>query len=76
MRNTEVKYPNRLRELREARGWKQIEVALLLGFKCEDRISRWEHGTMVPHLTNLLKLTYLFNTSLEDIYPPNKSDKH
>lgn len=69
MRNTIVKYPNKLRELRKSKGLKQHDIAIYLGFTGEDRISRWENGTMVPHLVNLIKLCQLLNASIEDLYP-------
>ena len=68
MRNTIVKYPNKLRALRKAKGLKQQDIAKYLGFVGEDRISRWERGTTVPHLSNALKLSALLEVPIEEIY--------
>lgn len=65
MNDTRVKYPNRLREIRKAKGLKQTDVSAYLGIVGEDRICKWEQGSMVPHLVNLLKICEL----LDDIHP-------
>ena len=65
----EIKYPNRLKELRIKNNLKQKEVAQRIGFKSDDRICRWEQGQSMPSYPNILKLAKLFNISSVDIYP-------
>ncbi len=48
--------PNSLKEARIACGLSQVEVAERLGLESHDRISKWEHGHMYPHMVNLAKL--------------------
>ena len=70
MNNTKpVKYPNKLREIRKAKGLKQYQVTRMLGHTYEDRISRWEKGIAVPHLINLLKLCQIYDVRAEEMYP-------
>lgn len=69
MRNTIVKYPNKLREFRKAKRLNQHQVTSILGQTYDDQLSRWEKGTAVPHLINLLKLCDLYNANLKDLYP-------
>ncbi len=59
---------NRLRELRKQQGLTQKQVALLMGFKIEDRISHWEKGIAVPGLQNLFRLCSLYNVTPMYIY--------
>lgn len=67
--NTPIKYPNKLRELRKAKGLRQIDVTRYLGNACEDRICRWEKGIAIPNLINAIKLCKLFNVRIEELYP-------
>lgn len=69
MKNTQFKYPNKLKELRISRHLKQTDVSAYMGFTGEERISRWEKGYALPALHNIIKLTQLFNVRAEDIYP-------
>ena len=62
---------NNLKSIRIARGLKQKEVATLLGFKSEDRISHWERGQAMPSAVNLMKLCKIYNVSLNDVYVLN-----
>jgi transcriptional regulator with XRE-family HTH domain len=68
MRNTQSKYPNRLKEFRVKRKLKQKEVATLIGLKADDRICRWEQGQSMPSYQNILKLSKLFEVSSDEIY--------
>lgn len=69
MNTKQIKYPNKLVQIRKARGLRQIDVSEKLGFIGEDRICKWEKGTAVPHLVNLLKLCQIYNVRAEEIYP-------
>lgn len=60
---------NKLKECRKRANLKQIDVALALGFKSTDRISRWEKGIAYPHVVNLLKIAKLFAVPAEALYP-------
>ncbi len=60
--------PNSLKEARIACGLSQVEVAEKLGLESHDRISKWEHGRMYPHMVNLLKLSVIYNKRPEELY--------
>lgn len=60
--------PNRLRKHRMMKGFKQQDVAKLLGHKSTCRISRWEKGLSMPSATNLIKLHILYGTLIEELY--------
>lgn len=59
---------NNLRTLRKARGLTQKEVANLMGLKAEDRISHWEKGQLVPHMKNLIKLSQVYQVSIQELF--------
>ena len=59
---------NRLKEIRKQLGLTQKEVATLLGFKSEDRISHWEKGQAMPSIINLFKLSDIYKVSPRDLY--------
>lgn len=63
-----MKYPNRLKEFRKMKGLTLEQVAVLMGKKCEDRLSEWERGLHMPNVTNLLKLSGIYGVSTNDIY--------
>ncbi len=69
MKGSQVIIKNNLKSLRKQHGLKQKEIAILLGMKSEDRISHWEKGIAVPGLTNLFKLSLVYNVSPYDLYP-------
>lgn len=60
--------PNRLRKHRLLMGYRQKEVALLLGVENSNRISRWERGLAVPGMVNLLKLSIIYRTFPSELY--------
>lgn len=62
---------NNLRECRNRVNLKQIDVAQVLGFKSEARISRWEKGTAYPHALNLLRLAKIYGVKVEELYSEN-----
>jgi transcriptional regulator with XRE-family HTH domain len=61
--------PNTLREHRLRKGLAQWDVAVHLGFRSTDRISRWENGIMYPHVTNFIKLIELYKATPKELYP-------
>lgn len=67
-RNLECRYPNRLKELRVAKKLNQKEVAILIGFKAEDRICRWEKGQSMPSFHNIVKLAKFYEVKPEELY--------
>jgi DNA-binding XRE family transcriptional regulator len=63
-----MKYPNTLKEHRLKANLKQKEVATLLGFKSEDRISHWEKGQSLPSVINLIKICRVYRVKIEEVY--------
>jgi transcriptional regulator with XRE-family HTH domain len=63
-------YPNRLRKYRKLMGYRQKDVAILLGLGANNatRISRWEQGIALPSLPNLLKLSILYRALVNQLY--------
>ncbi len=62
------KYPNTLRARRKLAGMHQHDVASFLGLESTDRISHWEKGSATPHLINLLKLSFLYQVPVHELY--------
>lgn len=60
--------PNRLRKYRRLAGYKQKDVAQILNLRCTNRLSRWEQGRSLPSLSNVLKLSALYKTLVEELY--------
>jgi transcriptional regulator with XRE-family HTH domain len=60
---------NQLKNYRKKYRLRQKDVANILGFKIEDRVSHWENGSSVPGLHNLFRLCVLYEVSLSDLYP-------
>jgi transcriptional regulator with XRE-family HTH domain len=55
---------NNLIALRESRGLMQSEVGEIVG-KSRTAVASWEQGLSLPHLTELYKLSKLYDKSLE-----------
>ena len=55
-----------LRQLRQARGWTQQDVAERLGTS-RSLVSRWERGETVPRARTQQRLAILFGVSVEAI---------
>ena len=69
MNRKEKKFiPNRLRKYRLMMGYKQKDVARLLGIKSQSKISRWEKGLSTPSLKNLFQLSALYKTLCDALY--------
>ena len=63
-----IRYKNSLKKYRLLMGYKQKEVAKLLGLKSASRISRWEKGLAMPSVENLIKLSALYSTLMNELY--------
>ncbi len=55
-----------IRQLREERGWAQLDVALRLGVSAA-AVSNWERGRTVPRLEHRRRLAQLFGVHVKDI---------
>ena len=62
---------NRLRELRDARGWSQGELAERLDVS-RQTINAIETGRYDPSLPLAFKLSKLFRQSIEDLFDPGE----
>ena len=60
--------PNSLERHRTIMGYRQIEVAFLLGLTNSSRISRWEKGLSLPNTINLIKLSIIYRTFPNELY--------
>ena len=60
---------NRLRELREARGWSQGELAEQLEVS-RQTINALETGKYDPSLPLAFRIARLFGLSIEDVFSP------
>ncbi|WP_299586429.1 helix-turn-helix transcriptional regulator [Mucilaginibacter sp.] len=61
--------PNRLRLHRKRVGYTQLYVAELMGLYDSVSISLWERGAMLPNTINLIKLSAIFRTFPNELYP-------
>ena len=55
---------NRIKELREAKGVQQKEMAIVLGVS-QPTVSDWESGRKVPSAKSTMKLSKYFSVSVE-----------
>lgn len=62
-------YPNRLRVTRQAAGFTQLQVALLLGYSNSNALCAWENEHTMPNGTNLIKLCMLYRKTPAELYP-------
>jgi len=60
---------NRIWKYRIAKGLKQTELAFLIGQKNPAQISRYERGSVIPKLEQLIKLCFGLGTEIKDLYP-------
>jgi transcriptional regulator with XRE-family HTH domain len=61
--------PNRLLLHRRLRSYKQKEVAQLLGLYNVLPLRQWEQGKTLPATLNLIKLSILYRTYPNELYP-------
>lgn len=50
-------------------GYKQKEVARLLGLYSTSPLSEWENGINIPSSHYLIKLSILYRTYINELYP-------
>jgi putative transcriptional regulator len=62
---------NRLRELRTARNWSQVELGARVGVS-RQAIIAIETGRFDPSLPLAFKFANLFKVSIEDIFEPDR----
>lgn len=67
-RSFQIRILNRLRKHRKLMGYKQSDVAELLGLKNTNRLSRWEKGLSLPNTINLIKLSIIYRTFPNELY--------
>lgn len=63
-----------IRELRQARGWTQFELALAVGVQPQT-VYLWESGRRTPQVPQLRKLGELFGLCSDEIVLLNASDE-
>lgn len=56
----------RIREMREAAGYSQQEVADILGIR-KDRYGDWERETNMPNLKDAINMADIFHCSLDEL---------
>jgi transcriptional regulator with XRE-family HTH domain len=61
--------PNRLKMHRKMMGYKQKQVARLLGLYSTSPLSEWENGITIPSSRYLIKLSVLYRTHVHELYP-------
>jgi transcriptional regulator with XRE-family HTH domain len=66
--NQLIPITNRLKMFRKLRGYKQKEVAALLGLYNAMPIRQWEQGKQLPNTQNLIKLSILYRTYPNELY--------
>jgi transcriptional regulator with XRE-family HTH domain len=68
MSDSKYYIPNRLRKYRRDMGYSQQYVAKKLKLPSSCNLSRWEKGLTRPSIEDLLKLSLLYNTLVEQLY--------
>lgn len=53
--------------LRKERGLSVRDLQEIFGFATPQAIYKWQHGTVIPTIDNLVALAAIFQVSLEDI---------
>ncbi len=69
MKHPRQRQQNNLKAYRVKHSFTQNEVASLLGFHTNERISKWEKGVKNPNLVNLFRLCKIYEASPSDLYP-------
>ena len=67
-------YKNTLRHHRKVLGLTMKDVAKIINHKNVSRLSKWEHGISAPSLINLLKLSIVYKTLIDQFYPDIRND--
>jgi putative transcriptional regulator len=63
-----------IRELREAKGWSQLELANRLGVT-PSTVYNWERGRSEPTASTLRRIARTFEVSMDDIALPGDEGK-
>ena len=63
------KFPNSLKKYRKIYGYSQQQVAQLIGHKSKTKISNYENGIVVPSLKIMMKLSLIFRTLPQELFP-------
>jgi transcriptional regulator with XRE-family HTH domain len=63
-----------IRELREGRGWTQLELAIKLNVT-PVTVYNWERGKFIPSTMKLKQLAQLFDVSMDEITLPEEAKK-
>jgi transcriptional regulator with XRE-family HTH domain len=63
-----------LKELREAKGLTQMEVAVKLG-TTPTTVSNWERGEQVPRTSQIPALAQLYGVSLQQVFEAIENSK-
>lgn len=58
----------KIKELREAKGWSQGKLTELIGISDKNLVSCWETGKCEPRAYNCLILAEVFNISLDELF--------
>ena len=59
-----MKLPDKIIKLRKGKGWSQEDLAEKLDIS-RQAISRWENGTALPDVQNVLQISKLFNVTTD-----------
>jgi transcriptional regulator with XRE-family HTH domain len=65
-----------LRPLRRRWGFTQREIAFLIGVKSGTAVSRMEGSKRNPSLSVMLAVAFIFNASLEELFPSLMSEQY
>lgn len=57
-----------MRKYRKINGYKQKDVAKILGIKSTSKISRWEKGECIPNLINAFKISILYRVMVDSLF--------
>ena len=60
---------NRIWKYRKIKGFKQKELAFLIGQDLPSQVSRYERGLVIPNSEHLIKLCRALDTKIEQLYP-------
>ena len=69
-----MKFNERLLELRKKKGWSQEELAYKLDVS-RQTISKWEAGQTTPELEKLVKLSEIFEITVDELLGIKKTVK-
>lgn len=61
----------RIRDIRIARGLTIRQVSEFMGFTTDQAVCKWQRGDCLPSVDNLLALSELYETTIEDILVRN-----